>query len=268
MDGRSARSPKKSSSRTIASPRSSALRFTTGNTGSVCWLHWPRTFEGLRLIIGDRNFEKLSIAYLHDCPSQSFTLRNLGSRLESWLRTHPEFVAGVEDIAIDMVRLEWAEIEAFDEAAKPALTESDLPKLGPDPQFDLQPYIRLLDLQYPVDQMLLAIRREQRVIDIVSNAVHRASSAPASPHADLAQTEKTFSRGASRREFGVFQAARPRSLRYSSSALRDGKRLSEAVEHVNWNRRLRRTGGRKPAGMVRALVIPGLVLQIRLGRNS
>src|SRR5271166_4245600 len=39
-------------------------------------------FEGLRLIIGDRQFENLSIAYLQDCPSQSFTLRNLGSRLE------------------------------------------------------------------------------------------------------------------------------------------------------------------------------------------
>src|SRR5271163_3644331 len=73
-------------------------------------------FEGLRLIIGDRNFEKLSVAYLRDCPSQSFTLRNLGSRLESWLRAHTEHIAGVEDIALDMVQLEWAEIEAFDEA--------------------------------------------------------------------------------------------------------------------------------------------------------
>ena len=75
-------------------------------------------FEGLRFIIGDRNFEKFSIAYLQDCPSQSFTLRNLGLRLESWLRSHPSFIAGVEAIALDMVRLEWAEIEAFDEAAR------------------------------------------------------------------------------------------------------------------------------------------------------
>src|SRR5271169_2214963 len=69
-------------------------------------------FEGLRMIIGDRQFEKLSVAYVQDCPSRSFTLRNLGSRLESWLRAHPQFIAGVEDIALDMVRLEWAEIEA------------------------------------------------------------------------------------------------------------------------------------------------------------
>src|ERR1039457_1546134 len=47
-------------------------------------------FEGLRMIIGDRQFEKLSTAYVQDCPSQSFTLRNLGSRLEGWLRSPQE----------------------------------------------------------------------------------------------------------------------------------------------------------------------------------
>src|SRR5215469_13157330 len=81
-------------------------------------------FEGLRLILGDTAFEKLSVAYLQDCPSRSFTLRNLGSQLEDWLRAHSEFVKGVAKIAIDMVRLEWAEIESFDEAAKPKLTEA------------------------------------------------------------------------------------------------------------------------------------------------
>src|SRR3974390_852371 len=40
-------------------------------------------FEGLRTIVGDKAFEKLSIAYLLDCPSRSFTLRNLGARLET-----------------------------------------------------------------------------------------------------------------------------------------------------------------------------------------
>src|SRR5271169_4470310 len=128
-------------------------------------------FEGLRLIIGDRNFEKLSIAYVQDCPSQSFTLRNLGSRLEAWLRSHPEFVAGVEGIALDMVRLEWAEIEAFDEAAKPALTETELHGLGPDSKFELQSHVGLLDLSYPVDNLLIRVRSELEEADIVSNAV-------------------------------------------------------------------------------------------------
>src|SRR5262252_10479788 len=43
-------------------------------------------FPGLRAIIGQKNFDRLLVAYLKDCPSESFTLRNLGSRLETWLR--------------------------------------------------------------------------------------------------------------------------------------------------------------------------------------
>src|SRR3974390_403629 len=100
-------------------------------------------FEGLRLILGGRGFEKLSVAYLMDCPSQSFTLRNLGSRLEGWLRAHPEFIAGVEDIALDMVRLGWAGVGAFDEGSRPQISESDLASMGPDPKLELQPSLRL-----------------------------------------------------------------------------------------------------------------------------
>ena len=79
-------------------------------------------FPGLRSLIGERKFEKLAVAYLNECPSESFTLRNLGSRLEAWLRKHPEYIAGVERVAIDMVRLEWADIDAFDGLELPRFT--------------------------------------------------------------------------------------------------------------------------------------------------
>src|SRR5258708_6003758 len=39
-------------------------------------------FPGLRAVLGDRRFEAMSKAYLVDCPSRSFTLRNLGVRLD------------------------------------------------------------------------------------------------------------------------------------------------------------------------------------------
>ena len=165
-------------------------------------------FEGLRLILGDRAFEKLSIAYLQDCPSQSFTLRNLGSRLEEWLRAHREFIAGVEDIALDMVRLEWADIEAFDEGARPRLTEVDMATLGPDPQFKLQPYLRLLELDYPVDEMLLAIRSQQREFGMVSNAVEERPQRRRPRKRALPKPREDFSRRPSRRQLGVLQATR------------------------------------------------------------
>src|SRR5579863_10232586 len=42
-------------------------------------------FPGLQAVAGKRAFANLSVAYLRDCPSRSFTLRNLGSRLLEWI---------------------------------------------------------------------------------------------------------------------------------------------------------------------------------------
>jgi hypothetical protein len=67
-------------------------------------------FPGLCAVLGDRAFQRLANAYLAECPSQSFTLRNLGSRLEAWLMAHPEFTGQKLALAIDMIRLEWAHI--------------------------------------------------------------------------------------------------------------------------------------------------------------
>src|SRR5262252_7839981 len=82
-------------------------------------------FPGLRAVIGQKKFDRLLIAYLTDRPSVSFTLRDLGSRLEAWLREHPEFTPKTERLALDMVRLEWADIEAYDSADLPKLSEED-----------------------------------------------------------------------------------------------------------------------------------------------
>ena len=128
-------------------------------------------FPGLRVILGQRRFDKLLVAYLYDCPSESFTMRNLGSRLEAWLRRHREFAPNVERLALDMVRLEWAEIEAFDGAELPRYAEEDLRTLGSDTVFRLQPHLRLLDLVYPVDELLIRIRSAAPASDIASNAV-------------------------------------------------------------------------------------------------
>src|SRR5258707_7684569 len=115
-------------------------------------------FRGLRAIIGQRRFEALCKAYLVDCPSESFTLRNLGARLEWWLRSHPEHIQPRAALALDMVRLEWAEIEAFDGAAEPGLVPGDVLASDPDPQFRLQPYLQLPSFRYPVNDLLVAIR--------------------------------------------------------------------------------------------------------------
>jgi hypothetical protein len=192
-------------------------------------------FPGLRAIMGEKRFDKMAVEYLYDCPSRSFTLRNLGSRLESWLREHPEHVAGNEQIALDMVRLEWAEIEAFDEAARPRLTEADLPALGPDPKFQLQPFIRLLDLNYPVDDLLIHVRSELEETDIISNAVtERVHSR--SRRRVLPKPERIFL-AVHRADHTVYFKRIDREAFIILSAVRDGKGLSDAVDEVDWSGR-------------------------------
>ena len=128
-------------------------------------------FPGLCAILGERAFERLSRAYLTDCPSESFTLRNLGSRLENWLKAHPDFAGKHFALAIDMIRLEWAHIEAFDNAERKALGPEDLLELGPDLVLALQPHIRLLDLQYSVDELRIRVSERSEEHARASNAV-------------------------------------------------------------------------------------------------
>jgi hypothetical protein len=128
-------------------------------------------FPGLRAVLGDKRFEAMSKAYLVECPSRSFTLRNLGARLEGWLRKHPKWAGPKQALAVDIARLEWADIEAFDGKAEPALRPEDLrADAGAKLKLKLQPYVWLLDLRYPVDDLLLEVRKEDTDTDFASNA--------------------------------------------------------------------------------------------------
>src|SRR5271156_6407630 len=62
-------------------------------------------FPGLRAVLGGRRFAATANAYLIDCPSKSFTLRNLGSRLVGWLEAHPAWSGKRQNPAVDMARL-------------------------------------------------------------------------------------------------------------------------------------------------------------------
>jgi hypothetical protein len=193
-------------------------------------------FPGLRAIVGERPFEKISIAYLGECGSESFTLRDLGSRLESWLKDHLEFVPKLERIAVDMVRLEWADIEAFDRAHLKQLKPEDLGRLGEDPVFHLQPHMQLLDLAYPVDELLLSIRqKDKQVVDIASNAVMERTRRSRMKRSSLPKPEKVHLVVYRLDDSVYFKRLAPDAFALVR-ALGEGKPLSEAIEaSVNWS---------------------------------
>jgi Putative DNA-binding domain len=117
-------------------------------------------FPGLQAILGRAKFDALMRAYLTDCPSESFTLRNLGSRLDAWIGDHPEYVRPHAELARDMVLLEWAHTETFDSEERPRLAAAHLAAIGEDSTLRLQPCLHVLALSYPVDDLLLQVRNE------------------------------------------------------------------------------------------------------------
>jgi hypothetical protein len=128
-------------------------------------------FPGVRSVLGEKRFDAMCKAYLMDCPSRSFTLRNLGAKLEPWLRKHRKWAGTKQQLVLDIARLEWADIEAFDAAAVPALRTEDLGGVsGAGLRLQLQPYVQLLSFHYPVDDLLLAMRKEDEDKDFASNA--------------------------------------------------------------------------------------------------
>ncbi|MDQ2949966.1 MAG: DNA-binding domain-containing protein [Acidobacteriota bacterium] len=148
-------------------------------------------FPGLVAILGPAAFERLAKAYLAECPSRSFTLRDLGSRLESWLREHPNVAGKNCVLALDMVRLEWAHIVAFDGLAEKVLGPEDLVEIRPSLRVGVQPYISLLELHYPVDELRIKVNADQEGSAVTSNLalrkMHRSS-----PHVRLLQPEPIF----------------------------------------------------------------------------
>lgn len=115
-------------------------------------------FPGVRAIVGVREFHAMSRDYLSQHPSTSFSLRNLGSRFVEWLARNSNRTKPNQKLAMDMARLEWAHIEAFDGAQRPTVSPECWARGGADAIFHLQPYIRLIESRFPIDDILLEIR--------------------------------------------------------------------------------------------------------------
>ncbi len=187
-------------------------------------------FPGLRAVLGGQRFESMCKAYLTECPSRSFTLRNLGAHLETWLRQNPGWIRDRRVLALDMVRLEWADIEAFDGQAKPPLRSEDLHGIGaPNLQLSIQPYVQLLELHYPVDDLLLEVKHGEDTSDFASNAIQeRRKRSKVRAVAKLKPAQIFLA--VHRLDFSVyFRRIEPEEFALLG-ALRSGKTMERAIE--------------------------------------
>lgn len=132
-------------------------------------------FPGLRAVLGERTFIKMTEAYLVKYPSASFTMRNLGSRLEEFLRRDPHWAGSKQSLALETARFEWAQIVAFDGEARPAIDIAELILASPKKvKLGLQPYLTLLALDFPINDFVLAVKKHEALRGEASNAMDSA----------------------------------------------------------------------------------------------
>jgi hypothetical protein len=127
-------------------------------------------YPTLNAVLGPKRFDALILAYLGEHPSTSWTLRDLGAKLPAFLAAHPEFGGRRHRLAVDVANLELAYVDAFDGKQLDPLTTEEAQMIGPDSRLSLQPHLQLLELAYPVDNLVLAVKKETPEVDIVSGA--------------------------------------------------------------------------------------------------
>jgi hypothetical protein len=184
-------------------------------------------FPTLSALLGQHRFDSLILTYLNENPPTSWTLRDLSGKLPSFLEVHPEFTGRRQRLAVDVARLEWAYVDAFDRKHRTPLATEEAQAIGPESRLSLQPHLQLLELSYPVDSLVLAVKKHTPETEIVSNAANRrvAQTLPTLP----AMRQERVWLAVHRFEDSVYYRRVDRETFLLLSALRSGASVSEAV---------------------------------------
>jgi len=121
-------------------------------------------FPALRHALGDDTFEDMAHAYLQDCPSDSYTLYELGRRFPAWLaQTRPDRDAAEKedwiDFMLELVHFEREVFVLFDAHATPGLQLAT--PATPDAQLRLHPDLKLFEFDYHVAWYYHQVRQQQ-----------------------------------------------------------------------------------------------------------
>jgi hypothetical protein len=185
-------------------------------------------FPALRAVVGPRAFDALLVAYLTAHPSRSFSLRNLGSKMVEWLVANPQFTGRRHHLAVDVARMEWAFVEAFDGGERDSLTLEQIATLDGESRLSLQPHLQLVELDYPVDDLVLALHKAEK----------RQASEAGVPHEDDAHTSEKLPSlrrqatwlAAHRVDLSVYYLRIKREEFQTLHAIRQGLPLAQAIE--------------------------------------
>lgn len=198
---------------------------------------------GLRAVLGEQKFSVLVREYIEHYPSRSFSLRNLPRNMEKFIREQPQLSGARLELAAQMARFEWAQVEAFDGQMKPPVVPDDL--LGVDPaklRLALQPYVTVLDLDYPLDDFVLAVKKREVLRNEASNAIEEEQKTTTRKRLAMPKKERSFV-AVHRLNNSLYYKRLQLESYLLLTALRDGSTLAEACikaldsaddESVNW----------------------------------
>ncbi len=185
-------------------------------------------FTALRAVVGDSAFEALSIAYLTAHPSRSFSLRNLGLMLVEWLIVNPQFAGRRHHLAIDVARIEWAFIEAFDGVEREPLTLDQIATLDGSSRLALQPHMQLVAMDYAADELVLELHDRQK--RETSEAGLERDSGPGTPARLPKMRRKPTWVAAHRMDLTVYFRRLRQEEFFTLAAIRRGLPLAEALD--------------------------------------
>ena len=185
-------------------------------------------FPALRSVVGARAFEAMSVAYLSAHPSRSFSLRNLGSHLAEWLQKNPQYAGRRASLAQDVAKMEWAFVEAFDNGERDPLTLEQISTLDGNSRLGLQPHLQLVELEYPVDDLVLNLHKHDKKQTSEAGVKHEDDEQGPAKLPTLRRSPTWLA--AHRVDFSVYYLRLRRGQFYMLKAIRQGRPLAEAIE--------------------------------------
>jgi hypothetical protein len=128
---------------------------------------------------------------------------------------------------LDVARIEWAFVEAFDSADRTPLTLDQIATLAAGSRLGLQPHLQLISLDYEADDLVLALHGQQK--RETSEAGLKHDDGPAVPAKLPRLRRKPTWVAAHRVDLSVYYRRLKREEFLTLAALRQGLPLAEAL---------------------------------------
>lgn len=193
-------------------------------------------FEEVREWLGPELWEKVSRAYLHDCPSRSWDLNRLGARLPGWLAGAGAASLPERPVVAELAALDWSIAEVFIERDSPTLDPEELKSLPQErlaeARFEVIPALRLHAFEWPINRLYQALNERVAGDDDSASGDDEDPGAWRLPAAPVPLVPEATWLAVFRSDFKVWRLELDLARYVLLDALREGATLGEALQRT------------------------------------